>query len=207
MRVLGMRPALARQRVSGAMKTRLARCKSPMVSGSRSREGSVMSGSEGGVRLQVDTVRGKAAAKVTRRTIQFTDGGPSQLPNWQTAPWGRHSVQRLVGLHLVAGGLDVMMYFRPLKVSVFWPVTACLPSCSACSTTLGKPLACSMQNTVMRHAILVAATGIVCATVEFGGTRGIVTASVGSFTAFQLLPVPYSRSEEHTSELQSRQYL
>ena len=43
MRALGTRPALARQRVSGAIKTRLASCKSPMLSGSRSRNGSVMS--------------------------------------------------------------------------------------------------------------------------------------------------------------------
>ena len=77
MRVLGTRPALARQRVSGAMKTRLARCKPPMLSGSRSRNGSVMSNSGRRVRLQVHTVCGKAAAKVTGRTHQLTDGGPS----------------------------------------------------------------------------------------------------------------------------------
>src|ERR1035441_188782 len=42
MSVLGTRPALARQRVSGAMKMRLASCKSPMRMGSRSRSCSVM---------------------------------------------------------------------------------------------------------------------------------------------------------------------
>jgi len=42
--------------------------------------------------------------------------------------------------HLIAGEVALTRYFCPLKRSIFCPVTACLPSSPARSTTRGKPL-------------------------------------------------------------------
>src|ERR1035441_5932618 len=78
MRALGTRPALARQRVSGAIKTRLASCKSPMLSGSRSRDGSVLAVSRRRVRPQMDRSR-----PCRRRTPALTRAGPT-TPDMET---------------------------------------------------------------------------------------------------------------------------
>lgn len=97
-----------------------------------------------------------------------------------------------VGLHLKGGELVVMKYFRPVNVSVFSPVSACLPSSCACSTTLATPLACSMQNAVTRHVLFVAGTGIVWVAVAFGAIMSIAFASAGIGIFFHCPPTSRS---------------
>jgi len=116
----------------------------------------------------------------------------ARRPNLQTGDARRHSLHRSVGLHLEGGEFVMMKYFRPVNLSVFSPVSACLPSSCACSTALATPLACSMQNAVTRQIIFVAGTGIVWVAVAFGAIMSIAFASAGIAIFFHCPPTSCS---------------